>query len=408
MPTRAASTSQAAVIPNTRTETRYTVLVVLMVLSVSQALSPWAFMAAAMVLAYVALKGTNTNSPWLALFALGMGIAAVVGVALVPSVGLGSRALLTCALIALLAPIEFDRFHYALATASSFLRGSLLLCVVGFIYAAAGGPHLLAIDNPDGRQALLYLTTLSNSVFPAPGGGAIIRPSFIYDEPGAYAFVIDSVLLASFMVHRRLRREEWQLIIGGMLTFSLAHMLVTLLLLLAGRKLRYALIPMLLLLVLDYYIYVTIDYSLVFRRFTVEDGALVGDNRSELLTHGLTLIRMFPEGVGFHCHWDMQACLDTFGAFGENPAFPAAFYGVLPSLPYYIMLAYLIAASVTSLRLPALGVGLAIAALIAQRPFLFNLGYNLLIVMLFGMYVRAFPFQIYRRNPCAPRPAPMP
>jgi hypothetical protein len=380
-----------------RTVAPYRVLLLSMALSVSQALSPFPYLWAFLILAYLTMTRVGAIKHGYVVLAAAVGIAGLAGIALRYDAELAIRVVTTCALLVMLGSLNFVKQAHALNALVRFLNFSLLLCAIGFCYALAGGPHIWTVQNPDGRDALLYLTTLSNSVFPMPNGGAIIRPSFIFDEPGAYAFVIDAVLLASFMIHRRLRRQEWILLIGGMLTFSIAHMIVVLFLLIAARLLRHAIFPIVLLVVIDYWFYITIDLSLVFGRLMISEGVIVGDNRSELLKNALELLRDHPEGVGYLCNWNISACYESFGGFGDNPALPAAYYGILPALAYYLVLLYILLRSIVGLQRGALMVGLAIVALISQRPYLFNLGYNIWIVMLFCMYVQRFPLLLYRK-----------
>lgn len=375
----------------------YRILMLCMVLSVSQALSPVPYLGAILVLGYLTMTRVGTIKHWYVVLAAEVGIAGFAGLAFSYDAGLAIRVVTTCALLVLLSSLNFVRLTDALDTSVRFMNFSLLLCAVGFCYALAGGPHIWTVQNPDGRDALLYLATLSNSVFPTPNGGAIIRPSFIYDEPGAYAFVIDAVLLASFMMHRRLRRQEWILLVGGFLTFSIAHMLVALFLLVAAKLLRHAILPIVLLAVVDYWIYITIDMSLIFGRLMISEGVIVGDNRSELFKNALELLRNHPQGVGFLCNWDISACYELFGGFGDNPAFPGAYYGILPALAFYLVLFYILIRSIISLQWDTKMVGLAIVALISQRPYLFNLGYNIWIIMLFSIYVHRFPLPLYRK-----------
>lgn len=337
---------------------------------------------------YLLLMGISKKNPLFMLLAAFTFITGITGLIISPSVDLGVRILSTCVLLVLVSAVNFERYPDVVASIVRIVNYSIGLSLIGFVYAVLGGPYLLTIDNPDGRQALFYLTTLSNSVFPSPGGGTVIRPSFIFDEPGAYAFVIDSVLLISYMVQKRLRREELFLIIGGAITLSIAHMLVALFVLISARKNRYVFILLILIALIDYLIYSTIDYSLVFQRFMVEEGKLAGENRSELFKVALGLVQQFPEGVGGTCGYDIQNCFNLYGAFGENPAFPAAFYGILPTLVYYLIIFSILSLCLILQNRIVFGAGVAIIILISQRPFIFNLGYNIQIILLLSVYVQ--------------------
>jgi len=362
-------------------------LILCVILSVSQALSPFPYLAALLLIGYILLSRPVRVDPSHAALALVLGTAAVLGFAISSDFANAARMLSTCALIVLVASLNLIRHQASFDFAARVVIVTLVLSVVGFVYALMGGPSLFTVTNADGREALLFLTTLSNAVFPTPVGN-VIRPSFIYDEPGAYAFVIDAILLINFTLHRRLRRLDWALVAGGFITFSVAHVLVCFFLLVAARRTLYALLPLAVLGGLDYFIYQLSGVSLLFGRFAVEDGALAGDNRSDLFRTAVELVSSHPGGVGTSCDWDIVLCYDRYGAFGENPAFPAAYFGILPSLGYYAILLAVLVTGVTSRRRRVICTSLAILVLIMQRPFLFNIGYNLMIIMLFNVLLQ--------------------
>jgi hypothetical protein len=368
-------------------------LMLCVLLSVSQALSPYPYLLAVLAIGCLLLTRPAPIDTRYVQLAIALAAAAMLGFASGLDITNGVRILSTCVLLVLLAALELPRQAAAFDFAARLLAISIVLCVIGLVYALLGGPVLYTLVNPDGREALLFLTTLSNSVFPTPAG-FLIRPSLIYDEPGAYAFVIDAILLLNFMIHRRLRPVDWALVGGGFVTFSAAHLIICLLVLVAARRTLLAVLPLAVLGALDFFLYQISGVSLLFGRFAIEDGALAGDNRSDLLRAALDLVQTHPAGVGPSCGWDIAACVDTFGGFGENPAFPAAFFGILPSLGYYVIL---LAIVVHALRKPSRHeafVSLAVLALIAQRPFLFSIGYNILILMLFCVLLQRDTYSV--------------
>ena len=361
-------------------ERTYATLLLCVVLSVSLALSPYPYLLAVLiVLRLAASDSARLRLPYVVASLL-LGFSAVAGFTISSDFGNAARVLSTCSLGALVASLNLRKHVAAFDFVTRFLLVSIGLSVVGFVYALFGGQELVRITNPDGREALLYLTTLSNSVFPTPTG-ALIRPSFIYDEPGAYAFVIDGVLLINFLLHDRLRRVDWALIAGGFVTFSVAHLLVCLLLLIAARKWVYAVVPLAVVALLDYALFQISDVSLLVGRFAVQDGALTGDNRSQLFSNAASLVASHPMGVGTTCGWDITVCTDRFGGFGENPLFPATYFGLLPSLGYYVVVAAAVIVGTWGFRRRLVFTALAFLALIMQRPFIFNIGYNVLILI---------------------------
>ena len=98
----------------------------------------------------------------------------------------------------------------------------IFLCVgalLSFFYALLGGAPLWGFPNPDGRENYLYLLSLTNSVW-----GGFIRPSAIYDEPGAFSFFICSVVTLRVLLGFD-KKLTWFLALSGLITFSLAHII---------------------------------------------------------------------------------------------------------------------------------------------------------------------------------------
>lgn len=376
-------------------ETVYTFFLVWTLLASSQMLSPFAFLAACLFLGYIVFSQNSPISSWYVFIAFALIIIAFSGLIFNFKFEVAGRIFITCVLIPLVAAIDVRKHTRSLDLVSKLIAISIALGFLGFTYALLGGPDLFRVSNPDGRELLLFLSTFSNSNFPA-GAGYIIRPSFIFDEPGAYTFAIDTFLLLNFMVYKRIRRLDWFLIIGGLITFSVAHILVCCLLVIAARKSKLLVIPAIAIVGADYLLFLASGVSQIIDRFTIVDGALAGDNRSELFQRAIQLVVDHPTGTGTSCNWDIAACIDLYGAFGENPVFPAAYYGLTASAAYYFIL--LVVGGIGFFNLMRLNrrlvfISLAIIALFAQRPFLFNLGYNLQILLVFSMLLRTVVFQ---------------
>ena len=91
--------------------------------------------------------------------------------------------------------------------------------VIGFVLAFLGTPALLEFSNPDGRPNRFFYTTLSNAVM-----GNIIRPSGIYDEPGALSLYICAIAAIRHMLGKN-NILTWSLLLLGFVTLSLAHLI---------------------------------------------------------------------------------------------------------------------------------------------------------------------------------------
>ncbi|MEB0140844.1 hypothetical protein QN363_17595 [Undibacterium sp. CCC2.1] len=368
----------------------YTFFLVMALISSSQMSNPYAFLVTCLALVCLTFLQKETLPRSYFLFTILVFGISLLGMIFELNAEVVTRILMTCALIPLVFLIDLRKHPQALDFATKFMGLSLALAIIGFLYALAGGADLFRLINPDGRELLLFLSTFSNSNFPI-GGGHIIRPSFIFDEPGAYTFAIDTILLINLMVYRKLRGIDWFLIIGGLITFSIAHILVCCLIVFAARKSKLLFIPACAISGIDYLLYLSSGVSQIIDRFTVVDGALAGDNRSKLFERAFDLVVEHPYGMGGICNWDISSCFDIYGGFGENPAFPAAYYGIMAASAYYLIffiIVSLIVISALKLNRFWMLTSLAILALIAQRPFLFNIGYNLQILLIFSMLLK--------------------
>jgi len=97
---------------------------------------------------------------------------------------------------------------------------AVVMSCVGLAYSLLGGEAMLAISNHDGRDNFLFLTTFSNAQL-----GGIIRPSFIYDEPGALSFVLIFTAVIRELSGRP-KINTLYLLVMGMVTFSLTHLII--------------------------------------------------------------------------------------------------------------------------------------------------------------------------------------
>lgn len=114
--------------------------------------------------------------------------------------------------------------RYFVELFSSFFTYFVLLAIlsswVSFFYVLNGGVESLTFLNPDGRQNALYLFSFSNAKI-----GDIIRPAFIYDEPGALSFVIVSAVIMREMLGKD-RKLSIIILTGGLITLSFIHVLI--------------------------------------------------------------------------------------------------------------------------------------------------------------------------------------
>ncbi|MEX0780307.1 MAG: hypothetical protein WD037_11245 [Balneolales bacterium] len=254
---------------------------------------------------------------------------------------------------------------------------------VGFVYAYLGGDSIYSIVNPDGRENKLYLTTFTNSKF-----ANVIRPAGIFDEPGAFSFVICLIAAIRTLINKD-TKVTWFMLITGLITFSLAH-LVYIIFHFASEKLTIKkvayLIPLLIVIMTVYKLspleeVVNITYV---ERLTVVDGELVGDNRSErTLTLAGYMSQDIPSimwGINDVCINIMEMCVQRYGYVGATVLTPIFRYGILVSLPYYMLIAFLLYRGIGNRKKYFL---IGIALLLMQRPYLFASGYAMLMLIPF-------------------------
>jgi hypothetical protein len=261
----------------------------------------------------------------------------------------------------------------------------LVLGIVGFVYAKSGGPAIFYIANEDTRLNGFYLTTFSNTYT-----FGFIRPSGIYDEPGALSFVV-CFTVALRELFGMGRKMSWALMLLGLITGSLAHLifLICFLLQVSSSKM-----------VLKYLLYLVFCIGLIFSfdnpiadlvdsfgdRLTIVDGGLKGDNRSELLGNAIKYLSVdsFFWGLEGSCIANTPECdPQKYDRFLGNPLTLLVYTGLLVSLPYYGGLLLMLGLSIYKHDYLMLGAML----LLFQRPYSLSYGYCILILLYLVAYM---------------------
>lgn len=268
-------------------------------------------------------------------------------------------------------------------TFATVLMLTLLIgAVIGFVLALNGVPSIFEISNTDGRANHFYYTTFSKIRW-----GNIIRPSAIYDEPGALSFM---VCATAVLRHLRGRdaRVTWLMLGLGFVTLSLAHLIYVLIHAMAEQmKIRnfvgivVTILP-LTLLVVYFGGGEIIEKRLLGRVSVTETGEIVGDNRSWRMINAARHISAHPESMLFgadsSCRFDQDTCIKKFPLMGENPLSPLVLSGIFVSWPYYLALLILITAPLFGKQfLVSAGFG----ALLLQRPYIVGIGYSLITLL---------------------------
>jgi hypothetical protein len=255
--------------------------------------------------------------------------------------------------------------------------------IVGFVYAYLGGAPLLEIANIDGRENGLYLSTMSNVYLLG-----IIRPSFIYDEAGAFSFILCATVALRALLGRS-AGPSYFLMLGGLITFSVAHILLTLVFLgfrLGPAKTVAAVAA--LLVVLVPVAATSEEFEFFFSRFEVADGQLSGDNRSIQIANFIDVVS--PRILLFgdvDCHSRVDGNCEEHGDISSSPVTPTYKGGIVALLVQLAVHIGLAAAFIRHSRFRF--VALVLTLLLLQRPYFDITGYGFMTyLMLFLMLDR--------------------
>lgn len=117
-------------------------------------------------------------------------------------------------LFSLLTHAELEFF---VELSSKLLLLVLIGSVIGFFLVKSGLLPVGEFQNPDRRRNYFFLTTFTNTY-----SHNFIRPSGIYDEPGALSCIVCLVVF----LRRELKQDEklsWVLLVLGLITLSIMH-----------------------------------------------------------------------------------------------------------------------------------------------------------------------------------------
>ncbi|WP_196799904.1 hypothetical protein [Thioalkalivibrio sp. ALE30] len=280
----------------------------------------------------------------------------------------------------------------------TFLTGFFSVVLVGgwgavVLHAVGVGPLYTApFLGADERTAFFFYTSFTNI-----DTGSYIRPSGIFDEPGSLSFYVCFLAILRHFLDRN-KKVTWFLLILGLVTASLAHVIYMVIHFLADFRFRQGLRSAR---VVVGFVVVGVVFSLfmaspmgkeLVSRFGVgqDDRLIAGDNRGPRFKGAVTAIADNGwEAVAFGipmCMYDGVECRQKYGKINVNPAWPIAQKGIVGSWPYYALLSWLIVAGVAGGRAQWVLVGAAL--LLLQRPYLFYEGYSALLLLMVVVYLR--------------------
>jgi hypothetical protein len=252
---------------------------------------------------------------------------------------------------------------------------------IGFVYALNGGRSIFDFSNPDGRINHIYLTTTSNSVM-----GKIIRPAGIYDEPGALSFFICSICLLRTLYHNN-DNITFFFLLGGIITFSLAHLIVFICFIVyylcnyykKKKTILYVVVAIFVCIVFIGFFYESFEKRF-FSRLRIDNstGLIAGDTRTNLFNNAFKLLDLKVFFWGFD---KTMYSSNPSVTVGENPLMPIVNYGLFNSGYYYIFLSIIFLSGMIQRRY--FFIILAVCLLFFQRPYSNKACYSFYFVLFF-------------------------
>jgi hypothetical protein len=164
---------------------------------------------------------------------------------------------------------------------------------IGFFYTfILDGEAIFSVNNEDTRHNGLYLTTFSNWYV-----RGVIRPSGIYDEPGALSLVVCLIAAIRDKIGAP-KRTTTIILVLGLITLSVAHVIFLLLYFLnvtrksiARATFKFGILSMILFVGIYNSPFRDVFDEFLFSRFELVDGRLAGDNRSALMENSINFLK---------------------------------------------------------------------------------------------------------------------
>jgi hypothetical protein len=299
--------------------------------------------------------------------------------------------------------------------ATVILLALIILAWIGASYALQGGQPLWTITTV-GQPVKLFLTT-----FAVDPGFAVIRPAGIFDEPGAFAFFI-ALCASCRMCLDMPRGRTWALLLGGLVTASLALLIFVVVVgvgaLLSRRRRRIAwsraarrrarIAVVLGLALIAFFVVRYTEEITIVSEFLIDrlmptpdsDRLIQGDSRTRDMLISLEHldVRTFFFGIDRSCFTDVVACYAIEMGGGTNPVAPIVLRGILSQFLYYLVLAVLLFKAVTG---PHRAVYLAVALMYLQRPYVLAFGYSTWAAMILLLQSKVESASLHDRVPAA-------
>ena len=269
----------------------------------------------------------------------------------------------------------------ALRIVSWFTLTLLVGGIVGLLYSLFVNQPLLAVQ-VGYQTTYLYLTTFSFAQI-----GNFIRPSGIFDEPGAFAMYVVIVTMFNDTLQQN-RSLNFVMIVLLIFTGSLAGLFIAFLYFLVSNSTRASVKTRLVLAALFVGASLLLLYVLptnplgravntfYSERLQVVDGRLVGDNRSNQISNFFALVN---DEIILRGAKAARGGYNYFSVDESSNPFSITFaYGLIISLPYFVLLLWLAVTTFRNrFRNSYTSIGLLL--LLLQRPYIYDLSWSIMI-----------------------------
>jgi len=271
--------------------------------------------------------------------------------------------------------------HRVIKWLSIFSIIAVTLSIFSFIYTYLGGESYFSFPNPDGRINHLYLFSFANTI-----NYNIMRPSFIYDEPGALSFFIVIVVLLR-EIYSFDKKITIFILIGGLVTLSLTHIMMTFLYLFFRSKAKYTITVIAIIGLILFSLKDVPAMGFFFDRFKVnESGKLQGDNRSKQIKNFSRIIDLDILILGnYKCDDKINKRCTNHGDISSSPVTPLYRGGisilVIQLITYFSL--FILIFKNKKLIYPSV----SLILLISQRPYFGEIGYQFMIyIVIISMF----------------------
>lgn len=269
--------------------------------------------------------------------------------------------------------------------ASCFMLFLCIGAVLSMLYVILGGGPIFTFPNPDGRLNYVFFGTMTNSYW-----NGLIRPSGIFDEPGAFSFFICSVVTLR-KIYNKNTNINWLLLALGMCTLSIAHVVYVIFYFLSERPDVRRIFVMSLVLCISFLLIKNSSSFEIFEqvflnRFQIDDdGLMKGDNRTESIVAAIEILtnnsKVFFWGLSPDSYLNSVEYMNSSGLpeIGSNPLSQLVRMGLVLSLVYYtVLLVLFISIRKGAKYLAIVGFGM----LLLQRDFIYVVSYSMFIVLI--------------------------